>query len=206
MSPSAVDVPFAFAPLQPVAAPTPADDPRALVDAARAEAALVREQARAEGFDLGRQEARDAVQPALAALGEAARQAQELAAGTASRLEADAVELAFAVAEKILAAHLEADRGLVLETVRGALRGLVEREHVTVLVHPDDLDLVRAGGDDLRAELGGIERWDVQAERRVGRGGAILRHGDGQVDARLETKLERAREVVLEQLSGGAGA
>ena len=36
----------------------------------------------------------------------------------------------------------------------------------------------------------------MQAERRVARGGAIVRTPDGEVDARVETKLERAREVV----------
>jgi flagellar assembly protein FliH len=84
----------------------------------------------------------------------------------------------------------------VLEAVRGALRGIVERERVTVLVHPDDLELVRTAVDDLRASLGGIEHCEVQAERRVARGGAVVRTPKGDVDARVETKLARAREVV----------
>jgi flagellar assembly protein FliH len=48
----------------------------------------------------------------------------------------------------------------------------------------------------MRASLGGIEHCDVQAERRVARGGAVVRTPEGDVDARLETKLARAREVV----------
>ena len=39
-----------------------------------------------------------------------------------------------------------------------------------------------------------------QAERRVGRGGCIVRTPVGDVDARVETKLERAREVVADAL------
>ena len=85
---------------------------------------------------------------------------------------------------------------LVVEAVRGALRGLVERERVTVLVNPDDLDLVREAMGGVVAGLGGIEHCEVQAERRVGRGGAVVRTPEGDVDARVETKLERAREVV----------
>jgi flagellar biosynthesis/type III secretory pathway protein FliH len=49
---------------------------------------------------------------------------------------------------------------------------------------------------DVTAALGGIEHCEVQAERRVGRGGAVVRTPDGDVDARAEAKLERAREVV----------
>ena len=50
------------------------------------------------------------------------------------------------------------------------------------------------------ASLGGIEHCVVEAERRVGRGGCIVRTPVGDVDARVETKLERAREVVAAAL------
>ena len=84
----------------------------------------------------------------------------------------------------------------MLEAVRGALRGMVERERVTVLVHPDDLGLVREAMTEMRAGLGGIEHCEVQAERRVARGGAVVRTPEGEIDARLDTKLARAREAV----------
>ena len=71
---------------------------------------------------------------------------------------------------------------------------------MTVLVHPEDLELVREAMDEMRATLGGIEHCEVQAERRVSRGGAIVRTQDGDVDARVETKLQRAREVIAHAL------
>jgi flagellar assembly protein FliH len=55
---------------------------------------------------------------------------------------------------------------------------------------------VREAMGAIRASLGGIEHCEVQAERRVSRGGAIVRTPDGDIDARVETKLQRAREVV----------
>jgi flagellar assembly protein FliH len=91
----------------------------------------------------------------------------------------------------------------VVEVVRGALRRLVERDRVSVLVHPEDLDLVRTASESLVAELGGIEHCEVQAERRVARGGAIVRTVEGEVDATLATKLERAREVLQDELRNG---
>jgi flagellar assembly protein FliH len=60
--------------------------------------------------------------------------------------------------------------------------------------------VVRAGMDALVAELGGIEHVEVQAERRVLRGGAIVRTTEGDVDADLSSKLERAREVLEHEL------
>jgi flagellar biosynthesis/type III secretory pathway protein FliH len=54
--------------------------------------------------------------------------------------------------------------------------------------------------EEIKASLGGIEHCEVQAERRVARGGAIVRTPVGDVDARVETKLERASEVVAAAL------
>jgi flagellar biosynthesis/type III secretory pathway protein FliH len=191
---------FDFAPLEsPVALVTHGDAGAAaagLMAAARAEADVIRASAYAEGLAAGREEALAALAPAAAALEEAARAVSQDAAAAGDRLEAHAVDLALFLAEKILAAAIAVDPGLVVEAIRGALRAIVERERVTILVHPEDLELVREAMGDLASSLGGIEHCEVQAERRVTRGGAVVRTPDGDVDARMDTKLERAREVV----------
>jgi flagellar assembly protein FliH len=178
-------------------------DPGASADAvmeamvrAEADAAAVYASAREEGLRAGREEALAALAPAVEALGAAveALRADQLA--RAARLEAHAVDLALFLAERVIGGALAVEPGRVVEAVRGALRGIVERERVTVLVHPEDLEVVRDAMDGLRATLGGIEHCEVQAERRVTRGGAVVRTPDGDVDARVETKLQRAREVV----------
>jgi flagellar biosynthesis/type III secretory pathway protein FliH len=58
-------------------------------------------------------------------------------------------------------------------------------------VHPEDVGLLREGFPDL----------EVHEERRVTRGGAILRTAYGEIDATLETKLDRAREALVEELA-----
>jgi flagellar biosynthesis/type III secretory pathway protein FliH len=182
----------------------PANDADAVMEAmarAEAETAAVHEAARAEGFAAGHAEATAALEPALSALTEAAVAVQDERVAAAERLERHAVDLALMLAEKVLAGAIAVEPERVVESVRGALRGLVERERITVLVHPDDLELVREAMDGLRATLGGIEHCEVQAERRVSRGGCVVRTPDGDVDARVETKLQRAREVVEQALS-----
>jgi flagellar assembly protein FliH len=197
---------FSFESLEPPAptvetATSPADAVLAALAAAEAEAEALRATARAEGFEQGSAEALAAAAPALAALEAAAVEVREERIALAERLELQAVELALSLAEKIVGGAVAVQPDLVVEAVRGTLRGLVERERVTVLVHPDDLDVVRAAMTDMRTTLGGIEHCEVQAERRVSRGGALVRTPDGDVDARIETKLERAREVVEDALS-----
>jgi flagellar biosynthesis/type III secretory pathway protein FliH len=187
------------------AAPPGPDAVMAAVARAESEAQALRAAAREEGLREGREEALVALTPALEALTQAAEGVQASQFARADRLEAHAVDLALFLAEKVVGGALAIEPERVVEAVRGALRGIVERERVTVLVHPDDLEMVRGALDDIRASLGGIEHCEVQAERRVSRGGAVVRTPDGDVDARVETKLQRAREVV-EAALGSSGA
>jgi flagellar assembly protein FliH len=195
---------FSFEPLE--AAPISLREMESPLAAAQAEADAIRAAARAEGHadgvEAGLAEGRAQLAAALGALERAHAEVVALREATAEAVERDAVELAVQLAEKIVAGALDADRERVLDVVRGALRRLSERRRVTVLVHPDDLELVRSAADGFAGELGGIEHCEVQAERRLARGGAIVRTDEGQVDASIETQLARARELVAAELGG----
>jgi flagellar assembly protein FliH len=169
-----------------------------------AEAEAARLAAREEGLLQGRMEAEAQMASAIAALQQAAVDLAAERERVAAAAEAAAVELGLKIAEQALAGAIDVAPERVVDVVRGALRRLVDRERVTILVHPDDLDLVRAASERLVGELGGIEHCDVQAERRVARGGAIVRTVEGEVDATLATKLSRAREVLEEELRAPA--
>jgi len=189
--------PFELAPLQAVIVPErPAPGSALTLDA-------MREQAYEEGFSAGIAQAQSALDGPAAALAGAAEQLQALRGDAAASVEADAVDLALRIAEQAVGAAIAADPELVVEAVRGALRRLVERDRVLILVNPDDLELVREHVARLVGELGGIEHCEVQAERRVRPGGAIVRTSEGEVDATLETKLARAREVLEHELANG---
>ncbi len=189
--------PFELAPLEAVIVPEqPAHGAAPTLDA-------IREQAYEEGFSAGIAQAQSALDGPAAALAGAAEQLQALRADAAASVEADAVDLALRIAEQAVGAAIAADPELVVEAVRGALRRLVERDRVLILVNPEDLELVRDHVARLVGELGGIEHCEVQAERRVRPGGAIVRTAEGEVDATLETKLARAREVLEHELANG---
>jgi flagellar assembly protein FliH len=190
--------PFELAPLEAVVVP---EAPPAALQGIDLEA--IRTAAYDEGFAAGAEQAQAAVEGPASAFATAAEQLQDLRADAAASVEADAVDLALRIAEQALGVALAVDRELVVEVVRGALRRLVERDRVLVLVNPEDLDVVREHTARLVADLGGIEHCEVQAERRVRPGGAIVRTAEGEVDATLETKLARAREVLEHELANG---
>ena len=199
---------FAFEQLEPVAVEPRRVDPQAarneaeqILAGARQEADRIREQAYAEGVHAGRAEAAAQVAPAVQALGEALAQVEAERDRVAAETEEAAVGLALQIADKALTAAITAHPERVVDVVRGALRCLVDRERVTIFVNPRDLEIVREAAAALVRQLGGIDHIDVQEERRVQPGGALVRSTAGEIDARIQTKLERARELLQEELT-----
>lgn len=202
--------PFAFEHLDPPApsverASTNLDDETiaALRRAVEAEAAQAAEAARAEareqGLAEGMESARRELEPAARALASTLAEVAAERARSADLLEREAVALALQIAEKVLCGVLEVEPERVIEVVQGTLRRVVERDAVTVLVNPDDLELVRAAAESLSGTLG-IVRLEIHGERRVARGGAMVRTSEGEIDARVPEQLERAREMIEAEL------
>ncbi len=205
MSDAAVS--YAFENLEP-SPPPPRDAAERALAQAHAEAEEIREQARAEGRAAGRVEGLADVSAAAAALGEALQGVESLRIETVESVERDAVRLALDLAGKILAGALHARPELVVDVVQGALRRVSDRRGIAVLVNPADLDTLqgaiggRSSGIGQQAQVAGIELCDLQSDQRVEAGGAIVRTTEGEVDAGVETQLERAREVLSAALAG----
>jgi flagellar assembly protein FliH len=202
---------FDFEQLTPPPAPKPMPRPeeaathaQALVVAAEREAEQIREQARRsaleEGYAAGRADALRELAPSAQALAAALSSARAREVEVAERIERDAVVLAVGIAQKVVAGAIAVEPERVLDVIRGALRAIVERESVVLQVNPDDLELVRDALGEVAASLGGIDHLEVQGERRVERGGALLRTSVGEVDARVQTKLEKAQAAVESEL------
>jgi flagellar assembly protein FliH len=194
---------YCFEHLQSSAPPNPTA-PEQLIARAQAQADEITERARAqgfqEGFSEGMQKGHEAAQAAACARNQALLQASAQREQLTLALAHDAVELGLELAGKIVHGALEVQPERVIDVVRDALRPIADRRRITVLVDPDDLEIVTAQIDALRAQAGGIELCEVQADRRVGRGGAIVRTSEGEVDACVESQLEKAREVIVAEL------
>lgn len=190
----------ALEPLRPVVQappPSPLDE--------QAEREALREAARAQGYADGMAQAQAEVKAQLAtAVAAVEAAAAELTArrdALCDAVEPAAVSLALAGAEQVVGAALAVKPELIEHAARGALRRLVERDHVIVLVNPKDLDHMRVFASELVDQLGGIDALDVQAERRVTPGSVIVQTPRGDVDARLDTRLAQLGDVVRDALA-----
>lgn len=160
----------------------------------------LREDARREGLAAGRAEALQELSAIVQHLRAIEQEMAERRDALCDAVEPAAITLALTAAEQIVGAALDVRPELVAETLERALRRLTERERVTVLVNPEELELLSQRAPEIAQQIGGIEHLDVQADRRIARGGLIVQTPEGDVDARLDTRVERLGEIVREAL------
>jgi flagellar assembly protein FliH len=202
-------VSYAFEQLEPSPA-QPRDAPARALAQAQLEAEQIREQARREGYadgrDAGHEQGSAEIALAARALGEAVDGIESLRAELVQAIEYDAIQLGLQLAEKILGGARQLPSERILESVQGALRRVTDRRKITVLVNPAELEEVSSAIAELVGPASGVELCDIQPDERVEPGGAIVRTAEGEVDAGVETQLERAREVVEASLAAERAA
>jgi flagellar assembly protein FliH len=199
-------VSYSFEPLEP-SDPPPRDAPARLLAQAQEQADQIREQARADGYAqglaAGHEDGAAQVSAAASALGEALAGVESMRVEVSEAVERDAIELGLALAEKILAGALAARPELVVEVVQGALRRVSGQRAIAVRLNPSDVQVVSGAIGDLQSQANGLELCDLQSDQRVPGGSAVVRTAEGEVDASVQTQLERAREVAFAELTGG---
>ena len=173
----------------------------ALVEVAREQAEEIAARAREDGYRTGYVEGKAQAQREVADLLAFAEAAVREVSDTRSRLldenETALVELAIQTAEKILQATLQAEPQRVTDVLRGALRKVYVRDRLQVICNPDDLALIEGSDDALRAQVGTLKGLELIGERRVQRGGVIVRTPGGDVDATIGSQLDRLRAAML---------
>ncbi|HSK10825.1 MAG TPA: FliH/SctL family protein [Vicinamibacterales bacterium] len=114
--------------------------------------------------------------------------------------ERQMVQLALAIAKRIVRREIALDRDLTQAMVRLALDRLGDSTTVTVRLHPDDFEAVGSGAD----------RWErshlsVVADRDVSRGGCLVESDFGFIDGSIEAQFqELARSLLAEEGQEGA--
>jgi flagellar assembly protein FliH len=180
-----------------------------VLTAAMAQADQIREEARATGEAEGRAAATAAVhaeaESGLQALAGAHAALESLRDELIGQIESDAVILALRLAEQIVSGAIAVAPERLVDIASQAMRRIADRRHVTLVVNPADLELMHDSVLRLQTQLGGIEHCNVQADRRIARGGVIARTEAGEIDASVEAQLSRAREIVTSELAPAEG-
>lgn len=115
------------------------------------------------------------------------------------------IELAFEAVGKIVGQAMASREG-VAAVVRQALQAVRERERLVIRLAPRDVEMVSALHGEF-TRLAGAKALEVVADERVEWGGCLIETSGGGLDGRLETQLQRLRDVLLEaRVAAEAGA
>jgi flagellar assembly protein FliH len=162
--------------------------------------AAIERDAFAKGYAQGERAGLEAGQArSEAMLQRLARTLQELAdlrRTIAAQTEHQMVDLALAIAKRIVRREVEIDREFTIALARVALDRLGDQSPAVVRLHPDDAAIVARGGGD--AGLPAHVR--VVPDTAVGRGGCIVESDFGIIDATIERQFEElARALFVDE-------
>jgi flagellar assembly protein FliH len=171
-----------------------------LIAAAREEG---RQEGLREGHARGREEGLETARKAATLLDKALRRVGDERQTLLAKAERDIVDLALAIASRVLRREVDVDRDLVTRVVPDALRRASPLEEVVVRVHPSDYAHIKSV-PGLEASLGEIRHLVLVEDRRVSVGGCLVETGSGAIDARVETQLEEITRALARAAGGQA--
>lgn len=133
----------------------------------------------------------------------AAEDLQLLREKTLRDSEDDLLNLAFAIARKIISREVTQDRQMVLHLIKTAISGLNEQDELLIRLHPDDYAMLTSTNSmTLQKELSTV-RFQLKADPTVEIGSCQIETERGTVDAGFEAQLDEVYRRLLEERSAG---
>ncbi len=121
----------------------------------------------------------------------------------AEQARSDAIEIAFAVARRILEGELKSSPEALFSVVRSAIRRAGESRQITVRLSAQDLAIIE--GTKGRGSLSEVTaaRVEVLADPNLQPGDCVVDADFGKVDGRISTRLEELRRAIDAAVSEG---
>ena len=114
--------------------------------------------------------------------------------------EREIIDLIFAVTEKIVHHEVRSKESVIKNTIFEALELAVEKSKVVFNVNPEDYDYVEKLRPELFNRNKGAKSIVVTSDPGVTRGGCYLETPYGNIDATIESKLEKIYQCLLESV------
>ena len=105
--------------------------------------------------------------------------------------------LAMRIARRIVLRVADLDPAVAAAQAEAAIDLAGQSHIVSIRVHPDDLAAVSEVMPGLLDQAGKAPGSELVSDEQVGRGGVIVRTRAGEIDARLETQIERMVDELL---------
>lgn len=167
-----------------------------MIENAQAEADSIRQAAKSDGFEEGKNEGQGQISEimgqAMETLNEAIKQRKKIIRDS----EGEIVRLSVKIAEQIIKSEVSANKESVMNIVAEAINRVSDRENVIVKVNRDDLEYIKTNKDKLAGIVDGVKNLSILEDSQVEAGGCVIETNLGFVDARISTKISLIEQAI----------
>ncbi|SFF95859.1 flagellar assembly protein FliH [Desulfotomaculum arcticum] len=167
---------------------------------ASAEAEIIKTDATKQGYEQGHKSALDAAAAEAQVIREQAKkvlvQAERARVDQINLLKDEILDLSIEIAEKLVNRHLELQPNAVLDIAREAIQLVGNRQYVVLWVHPDELAVCTNNRDNLMAALSPKAKLQIVTDETIKKGGCIVETDFGKVDATVSARWENLLAVL----------
>lgn len=146
-----------------------------------------------QGFAAGAALQKEHASTSLKALSQILREVGDVKKKMLAGAEEQMLALVIAVAEKVIYTEVSANDQIILEVLREAVKGVVDREGMKIRLNPQDFLIIMDMKADFLQEFSGLKNVSFEEDGGIQRGGAMLETIAGEVDARLEQRLREVK-------------
>jgi flagellar assembly protein FliH len=157
-----------------------------------------------DGFEKGEKDALEAgkemLEPVLNSLGEALLELEKVKKDICFNAEKETVELALAIAKKVVGHEAATKKNLVLRVVKKALKKVEDHDRIVIRINPSDLEVCRDTKFQLSDLIDNKGNITFEEDDKIHRGGCVIETNLGDVDARIEKQLRVLEETFKSEL------
>jgi len=154
-----------------------------------------------KGFEEGKKEAEASIIPLKKMFKQAIEELRVKKKNFLEESEKELVEMALAIAKKIIRKEVSVDRQVVREIAREALRRIADSpsQKIVVRINPKDWEsIAQIDKEFFLPELSGSEVI-IEKDESIGSGGCVVETENQMVDASIERQIEEIGRALMEE-------
>ena len=136
------------------------------------------------------------VESALNTLHQVAMELKEIRKELCRNTEKETVNLALAIAAKIVRHEIAINKDVVVSIVKEALKKLVDYDRVIIHVNPSDYQFLKTQKHQFSHLVDNKETMTFEEDETILSGGCLIETSLGDIDARIEKQLETVEEAL----------
>lgn len=159
----------------------------------------IEEKAYDEGFSqgekVGMETWKEKLEPVINNFRQALGELEDIRTRIYKNAEKEAVELALAIARKIVYREVATNKEIVANVVKEALKKAGNQGGIRVRVHPSDMSYIKNSDIGFSGLVDKAENVTLIEDDKIENGGCVVETDLGEIDARIRKQLEVVEEV-----------